>query len=256
MQTTDETYQSIISGDHWFETAVRIYTDDNTYTALREKDILSCKITRPGMPEDKPSIGGALSATLDLKIVTPDFAIPRMGKIITEFRARNSSENSSWYFSGTFFIDTRKEVPAVAAVEAGGVSTTTITAYDAMMKAEQDFSTTGRDWPATDIDVVGDIATAIGVSVDTRTRGFLTTGYKINLPTDYTMREVLEHIAGMYGGNFVITPENMLLFVPLYGLDPELDVSNRLYLVCEAGDDNSGKALQFGSEGWYCLLLT
>ena len=84
------------------------------------------------------------------------------------------------------------------------------------------------------------------MTVDSRTYGFLTAGYEIALPVGYTMRETLAHIAGAYGGNFIITSENKLLFVPLYGLDPDVTGS---YLA-----DENGNALVLGSEEWYILV--
>ena len=86
----------------------------------------------------------------------------------------------------------------------------------------------------------------MGVSVDARTTAWLTAGYLIELPTAYTMRETLEHIAAAYGGNFVISAEGKLLFVPLCGMD---EPSAFDYLADENGD-----ALVFGSESW-CILV-
>lgn len=253
MQPTNARYKTIVNGDHWFETQVTFIRGDSEHTpeVLGENYILSCKITRPGMPENKPSIGGALSAMLDLTIVNPPHTIPKMAQFLVEFRATNratpetavtSTNTSEWYPSGTFYVDTRSKTE-------GAFPTITLTAYDAMMKAEQDYSTTALDWPATDKNVVAEIASAIGVSVDSRTNRFLTAGHKINLPTDYSMREVLEHIAGMNGGNFIITPENKLLFVPLYGLNPEENLTGT-YLKVEGSTD----AITFGNEGWYILV--
>ena len=68
----------------------------------------------------------------------------------------------------------------------------------------------------------------------------------LGLPVGYTMRETLEHISAAYGGNFIISNEGKLLFVPLYGFDPEI---NGNYLA-----DESGNALVFGNEGW-CILV-
>ena len=242
MQNTSATYQEIVSGSHWFETALRIYTDSSNYQILYEDNIISAKISRPGMSDSKPSVGGALASTLDLEIVTPSFTIPRMAKIITYFKAVNSEEASGWFPSGTWWIDTRS-------VAAGDFSTTTITAFDAMMFGEQEYPDTVHSWPYLDKNVVAEIASTIGVTVDSRTNDFLSSAYMIELPADYTMREVLEHIAAMYCGNFVITAENKLLFVPLYGLEPEDSITGR-YLK----DEGSTDALQFGEEDWYILV--
>ena len=77
-----------------------------------------------------------------------------------------------------------------------------------------------------------------------KTTAILTSAYKFGLPAGYTMRETLEHIAAAYGGNFVISMENKLLFVPLYGLDPE---ESGYFLAVDNGD-----ALTDGS--WYIIV--
>lgn len=236
MQTTSALYQTIVAGSHYFETKVVI--DGNDVTA---EDIKSVRIIRKGMPEEKPTIGGALSATLDLNILEPDFTIPKMATIVVYVRVRNATQTSEWLAQGTFFVDTRKLSEAVRERQ-----TMTITAFDAMMKAEADYPDTNHDWPYLDKNVVAEIASTIGVTVDSRTNGFLTAGYMLYLPVGYTMRETLENIAASYGGNFVITADNKLLFVPLYGLDPTVSGN---YLA-----DESGNALVFGNEGW-CILV-
>ena len=50
-------------------------------------------------------------------------------------------------------------------------------------------------------------------------------------PFGYTMREMLGYIASAYGGNFIISDTNDLLFVPLGCLRTET-----YYLVTEGGD--------------------
>ncbi len=235
MQTHPTNYDTIIAGEHWFETQVTIAGN-----AVAETSIMSLNRSRPGMPENKPS-GGALSATLNLTILKPNFSIPKLATIVVKVRARNSSLTSGWLNQGTFFIDTRKNNES-----AGSLGTIQITAYDSMAKAEADYPSVNHSWPALDKTVVSDIATAIGVTVDSRTNSFLTSGYMIDLPLGYTMRETLEHIAAAYGGNFVITADNKLLFVPLYGFEPRV-IGN--YLA-----DTNGDALVFGNEGW-CILV-
>ena len=243
MQTTSALYKQIVaSSGHWFETKIAIDGHE-----LAESQIISLKRELPGMTQAKPSVGGALSATLALTILAPAFTIPRMAEIDVYFRARNSTSTSEWLPAGVFFIDTRKHDKT-----ASGVSLLRITAYDAMMKAEQDYPDTNHNWPYTDRLVVAEIAAAIGVTVDSRSGTFLTCGYPVDMPVEASMRGVLENIAAMYGGNFVITKANKLLFVPLYGLD-DANVSG-LYLACEDTEGNGGKAVIFGDEGWFILV--
>jgi hypothetical protein len=167
-----------------------------------------------------------------------------MAEIKVYYRAKNNTQTSEWIAAGTYYIDTRAHNQSY-----NGIDTLDITAFDAMMKAEEDYPDTEHDWPVLDSYVINEIAAKLQVAVDTRTWNFVTQGYPINVPTGYCMREVLEHIAGMYGGNFIITPANQLLFVPLFGTDPEANLTGT-YLA----QDGSSNALTFGNEGWYILV--
>ena len=133
MQSAPSNYNTIIAGPHRFETRV-IFTLGNgsTLTMMEEDGIFSISRKLPGMPENYPSVGGALSSTLYLKVKTPAETIPKMGQIVVQFRAvddTDSSNVSGWAAAGTYFIDTRAE-------SEDAVSTTEFTAYDAMMKGE------------------------------------------------------------------------------------------------------------------------
>lgn len=237
MQTTSALYKSIVASDnHWFETKLTIGGQEIT-----ESQIMSISRETPGMSENRPTVGGALSARLVATIIKPNFTIARMASIAVSVRACDASRQSEWLPSGTFFIDTRSHSKTSSAL-----STITLTAFDAMMKAEADYPDTQHEWPYLDKNVVAEIAAAIGVTVDARTNKFLTSGYMINLPSEYTMRETLEHIAACYGGNFVITKDNQLLFIPLYGLENQ---EKGYYLA-----DENGNALEFGNEGWFILV--
>ena len=240
MQTTSDLYKQIVATDgHWFETKISLAGHE-----LAESQIIALEREDQAMTLKKPSVGGALASSLALTIVTPSFTIPHMAEIDVFIRARTDSLTSEWLPAGVYFIDTRTHDQTPA-----GVGLLRITAYDAMLKGEQDYPDTTHNWPYPDKSVVAEIAATLGVSVDSRTNGFLTVGYMIDLPIGYTVRETLEHIAAAYGGNFSITAENKLLFVPLYGLDPEDEIVGN-YLAAEGGTD----ALTFGDEGWYILV--
>ena len=240
MQTTSALYKQIVAGGgHWFET--RITIAGNT---VPESEIISLDREAQAMTERKPSVGGALAAQIRLTILAPSFTIPRMGEIDVFVRACNDTQQSEWLPAGVYFIDTRAHDQT-----ANGVGLLRLTAYDAMLKGERDYPDTSHAWPYLDRLVVAEIASILSVSVDSRTNGFLTAGFLIDLPIGYTVRETLGHVAAAYGGNFVITAENKLLFVPLYGLDPEENIVGSYLAV-----DGSTDALTFGNEGWYILV--
>lgn len=237
MQTTTARYKTILAGAHWFEIKISIAGNE-----IGEAGIVSIHRSRPGMPDKRPSAGAALASTLTLRILKPNFTIPRMAEIDCYIRIRNASQTDTvWLAQGVYFIDTRRVNES-----SDGVATVDITAYDAIMKTEADYPDTAHDWPYLDKNVVAEIASTIGVTVDARTNQFLTAGYMIELPVNYTMREKLEHIAASYGGNFVVTSDNKLLFVPLYGFDY---TETGYYLA-----DENGNALVFGNEGWFILV--
>lgn len=239
MQTTSALYKQIVSGQHWFNTKITIA--GNT---LLETQIKEIETERPGINVEIPSVGGALSATLQMVVINPSFTIPVRAEIVVYYRSCNETQNSEWLEYGTFYIDTRE-----TSANYNAVQTITITAFDSMIKTEADYPDTNHDWPYLDKNVITEIAQTIGVTVDSRTNDNLTAGYMVELPSGYTMREVLEHIAAANCGNFVITAENELLFVPLIGLDPEINLVGN-YLTPEGSTD----AIQFGDEGWYILV--
>lgn len=148
---------------------------------------------------------------------------------------------SEWIQQGVYFVDTREVIKSDS-----GEDVLAIHGYDAMLIAEQNYPSSNHSWPYKDALVVAEIASAIGVSVDSRTSSYLTAGHMIDLPIGYTMREVLERISGMNCGSFVFSPIGELLFVPLYGFDYEVTGD---YLA-----DESNNALVFGNEGW-CILV-
>ena len=237
MQSTSALYKSIVSKDsHWFENMLVINGNN-----VNEDKIMSISRDRCGMPENKPSVGGAIASTMEFVVVKPMFEIPRQAEILVKIRAKSGTQVSEWLPAGTYFIDTRSYDET-----ANGIEFLKITAFDSMAKAEADYPDTSHAWPHLDKSVVAEIATAMGVTVDPRTNSLMTAGHMIDIPIGSTMREKLGNIASMYCGNFVVTAENKLLLVPLYGLDP--DVNGR-YLA-----DESGNALVFGNEGW-CILV-
>lgn len=87
----------------------------------------------------------------------------------------------------------------------------TITAYDRMLAAEQEFPSSAGSM--TMDAAVAYIAAALGVETDSRNQ---IAPYSIDSPVGlYTMREVLSGIAAASGGNFIITEETSF---GLYGL--------------------------------------
>lgn len=141
---------------------------------------------------------------------------------------------SEWIPQGVYFIDTR-EVTA----NNNGLEILTLHGFDAMMKAEQPYSSNATVSDAPDTEYVQAIADAIGVEVDSRTWDIMR-GYTIPFPLGYSMREVLGYIASSYIGSFVMTDEGKLRLVSLLGL-PERPTKTLL-------GDEYGNAIIFGND--------
>lgn len=169
-------------------------------------------------------IGNAYNAILALKIVAD--SIPRSATIKRYVRLRNENQVSEWLPKGVFFVNKRSEEDGVWEVEA----------FDAMCKAEQKYlpDVVQSDWPIPMSDAVNEIAERMGVSIDART--VINSAYMLQYPVDYTMRQVLGHIAAAHGGNWVITDVGELYLVPLLSAPDETH-----YLVNEYGE-----AITFG----------
>lgn len=255
MQETSALYKQIISGQHWKETSLaigesgRLITERNDVITFAGTSILisrsggdsgygenwlmSMSTSRSMFANDTPEVGCCISGEIDVKLLKPIADIPRMAMLTPYVRVANGVAASEWIQKGVFFIDSRE-----TSEDAAGNTVLTIHGYDAMLKAEQPYSGALLNWPSTDIQVVRDIAAYMGVSLDVRTVNIMTHGYAVQLPSAYTMREVLSSIAAMYCGCFIMSDVGELRLVRLN----EIPAETR-YLV-----DNAGFVLMFGGD--------
>jgi len=166
--------------------------------------------SKAALMDKAATIGNCAAKELNLVLRNPG-EIPRMAQIQMQFRLNSGTQQSEWLPKGTFFIDTRDE----------GNGVLTIDAFDPMLRCDQSFTTSGEQgaWPRTDITVVNQICSRIGVTLDARTAAIITSGYTIQYPGygegAYTMREILGFIGSMYAGNWIITDENKLRLLVL-----------------------------------------
>ena len=173
------------------------------------------KLSRKLLSDDGPSVGGTFAGTFSCAILEATENIPHMAAVVPSYRLVLGDQVSEWVTLGTFYIDTRKVDKANGAL--------LLECYDSMLKADgvggkSYASVTGfSTWPQTMAAVAGEIATIIGVTIDSRTTFKTGGGYMVNYPNDLTMREVLGYIAAAHGGNWTITPANQLRLVPLTG---------------------------------------
>lgn len=263
MQDTSPLYRQILSDPgHYFEVSVVIGESGDLVTELGEtilfggtailvarsgpesgfwgSQIFSMKTTSRMFGND-PEIGQAVAQEIELQMLQPAGDIPPMAQVVPYVRACTDSLQSEWLRQGVFYIDTRETTASY-----DGLQVLTLHGFDAMLKTEQDYADTGIDWPATDIDIVQEIATKIGVTVDPRTVALMTAGYTYPLPAGYTLREMLGYIASAYVGCFIITEDDQLRLVSLLELPEDTSL-----LVDSVGDyiTFGGDRIKVGSYG-------
>ena len=198
---------------------------------FRESAIISMSTQKSIFHDSNPSVGNCISGQITVDMMKPKGDIPRRARLVPYVRLTNGIEHSEWIQKGVFFIDRRE-------YSGDENERITISGYDHIILTEADFPSSTDEWPRMDIDVVRDIASAIGTSVDTRTTQIMDKGYKINYPAEYSMREVLENIAAMYAGSFVMSDTGELLLVTMFGIPKETS-----YLI-----DRAGFAITFGGD--------
>lgn len=253
MQEVSSLYREIISGNHTVETRVAIGDTGSlvdrkgnyiTFGGTRilvassaadggygENYIAELRTSGSLFGENEPEVGACVSREVNLKMLKPAGNIAGMQRIAVYSRVTDGKRYSEWLPQGVFFLDSAEEDS-----EDESVRWIDIHGYDAMMFAEQDYpAETALSWPATDIDVVREIAAAMNVQVDSRTVAMMTSGYKVQY-TAYSLREYLSYIAAMYAGCFIMSETGELRLVCFWDIPKETR-----YLI-----DNSGYAITFG----------
>lgn len=254
MQNTSKLYQDIIAGDHWFETRLCIGDtgvlieksgDAITFGGVRilvaasgpdagygENMLVSMSAKKP-LFSGTPTVGNTCAGEIEVSIVKPHGEIPKRALLAPYVRATDGSRVSEWIPKGKYYIDKRSES------EFGNDALLTLHGYDGMLFAEADYPSESQlDWPAKDIKVVEEIASDIGVGIDSRVYEIVKNGYAVQYPAGYSEREVLGYIGSMYAGNWCMNDSGELMLIPLAGLPKETR-----YLIVGGGDS---RAITFG----------
>lgn len=223
MQSVSELYKEIVAGD--YETEVQLLINGTEYG---HESLRSMKTKTRVFPQDLPSVGGCYSGEIDIVMQKPAQVIPKQAKLQPRERVHNLQKTkfSEWIPKGVFYIDTRK-----TAEDGTDIKILTLHGYDDMLRAEQDYPDSALSWPATDIDVVREIAAFIGVELDERTVEKVVNGYDIPYPDGYSCREVLGYIAAMYAGNFIMSDTGKLRLIVL----GDVPSDEESYLINEEG---------------------
>ena len=171
-------------------------------------------------------MGNAFNAELRLEILAQ--SIPKGARIKRFVRLRYLDRVSEWLQKGEFFVSKRS----------ADEEKWTIEAFDAMMKAEKTYVPTGT-WPKPMNTAVNEIASSIGVSIDSRTA--INPGYMLQHPvSDVTERQVLCEIAAAHGGNWIITDTGLLRLVPIL---PQTTIHEIGMSVLDFSDDGKQKPI-------------
>ena len=229
MLTRSANYQSIYSGSHrveWRVTVNGTVYGTNKLASETGGGDAHPRLRRTLFPKNSPSIGGCCAATFECTIFEASSNVPRMATVVPAYRLVTIGNQSEWITLGTFYVDTRSVDKATGAL--------TLSCYDSMLKADgaegKSYAslTSFDEWPQSMSAVVNEIASIMfpGVAnpIDSRTAINSGTGYMVEYPNDYTMREILQYIAAAHAGNWCITPENKLRLIPLTGGNGSLNI--------------------------------
>jgi hypothetical protein len=191
--------------------------------------------THRSLFDSEPSVGNCICGELEATLLIPNGSIPRNAKVVPYVK----EDNGAWQKKSEFFIYSRSTDYVSGAL--------TITAYDAIFKAEAPFVLPGNvgQWPRTDKTVMQEIASRTGTTISSESLSYMDKSYQIQFPgitvegesgTEYevdgtTMREVAGYIASMYAGNWIIDNAGQWRLIRLGDVPP---ITN--YLIEEHGD--------------------
>lgn len=232
MQVTSQTYKDIFLYHSYFtETCIYVGLSDEPVDSdadefvnshqdfvCGEEDLISIRTSRNTFSEGHPMIGCCTCAEIDLEMFEPSFTIERMAKIEVFIRlvSTDSDDASEWIRKGVFFVDTRSTTE-----NRDDMPVLTIHGYDAMRKSETEYGDSTLEFPVRAITLVRDIASKMGVELDSRCVSYIDASTQVPYPAQYTMREMLGYIASIFAGNWIINEMGQLQFIPLYGLPKE-----------------------------------
>lgn len=232
MQEVSARYQELLTGSHTKES--RLLVDG---TAYGESTIIkgSLKTAIALFAGDTPTVGGAVAGEISVQLLgVASSSVARMAELRPQVRlVGDSGEPSEWVAQGVYNVDKRSYNKQTGVL--------TLHGYDKMLATEQWYTGSVPSGGAVDIDIINRVCTQVGITLDSETDSFFSASgknYKVTEPRNYTCRELLQAIAGWYGGNWCMTPVGKLRLVPLNSLPKETN-----YLV-----DNGGNAITFGGD--------
>lgn len=228
MQTTSALYQELLALPHTEES--RLLIDGTAYGTPKLVEG-SLKTEGSLFSGTTPSVGGAVAGEVSAELLgVASGSVARMAKLQPQVRLVGADGRASeWIAQGVYNVDKRSYNKQTGVL--------TLHGYDKMLATEQWYTGTDK----VDINIVNRVCTQVGITLDDETAAFFAASgrsYVIPSPTDYTCRELLQTIAGCYGGNWCMTPVGELRLVLL-----KLTAEETSYLV-----DGAGSAITFGGD--------
>ena len=204
---------------------------DNGYG---EEMLISMRSSKRTFNGNTPVAGCCVCGEIDVEMFMPVGEIERKAMLVPYVRLVSTIDGrcSEWLKKGVFYLDTRTNTR-----NRDELDVLRMHGFDAMLMTEQPYPTSSLEFPAKDIDVVREIADAIGVSVDQRCLQYINKEYRIPYPTNYNMRETLSQIGSAYGGNWIMNDLGELQFIPLWALPHETSLLT----------DHLGYRIKFGN---------
>lgn len=214
MHKPSDTYKKILAGKHRVETVLQVGSSADVAVCwsipgtVYGADMIT-KISQRGdiLDREAPGIGYFVARKLEITMLDPGKQVSAMGRLVPYSRLVSDDGVSEWIPKGVFYVDTRKK-----AMVDTQTATVDIIGYDAGLKASIDYDAAALTWPATDAQVVADIAEKIETAYDVSN---LAGGFTIAKPEEKTCCEVLRGIAALYGGNFTVDDCGVLRLLPL-----------------------------------------
>ena len=189
----------------------------------RSAEVCTAPVINRATTQNGLSVGNVVSATCMLMLRT-SASIARSAAVEVEMRLTDGSTTSEWRPAGTFYISRRTKDPVTGLL--------TLECYDALLKANAVWTPSAGAWPRSMSAVVRELASLIGVSVDSRTTLITGNDYVIDEPTDgTTIRDTLSNIGACNGGNWIITPDGKLRLVPMEDAADAEDAVNAVDVV-------------------------
>ena len=259
MQQTSELYKQILQNpNHWFEASlvigesgllldnkgdyivfgagansVRILVDTGgAESGFNDSQLISMTTSSKVFADDIPQCGCAIASEIDVEMLAPLTEVPRKARIVPYVRITDGTNFSEWIQKGVYYVDTRE-----TSVGVGGQNILKFHGYDSMVETDVDFpSISTHNFPCSDVQLIQDISGFLKINVDERTLDIMTDNYQIGLPLGYSIREVLQQIAGAYCGNFIINDVGELRLIQINEMPQETNL-----LI-----DNEGYQIVFG----------